>query len=158
MTFLDKGLVKKITDLLGTFYCIAHTLEHLSSHRLAYFSHSNKRTHLAFEPLDFVLLFKNTSPWVVSLLSAYALLRISWVFAVQLMLFGCICDAAGFSVWHLSVSDGCICCKWCPFCEFLTVGTTNSGTAMHATKWRDSSLKPFNFMEEKVSRHKRSQR
>jgi hypothetical protein len=42
MTFLDKGLVKKMTDLLGTFYCIAHTLEHLSLHRLAYFSHSNK--------------------------------------------------------------------------------------------------------------------
>jgi hypothetical protein len=157
MTFLDKGLVKKMTDLLGTFYCIAHTLEHLSLHRLAYFSHSNKNP-FSLWTTRFCFTFQKHIPVSSLTLSAYALLRISWVFAVQLMLFGCICDAAGFSVWHLSVSDGCICCKWCPFCEFLTVGTTNSGTAMHATKWRDSSLKPFNFMEEKVSRHKRSQR
>ncbi|KAG2705558.1 hypothetical protein I3843_05G052900 [Carya illinoinensis] len=27
---------------------------------------------------------------------------------------------------------------------------------MHETEWRGSSLKPFNFMEEKISRHKRS--
>lgn len=158
MTFLDKGLVKKITNLLGTLYCIAHTLEHLSQHHLAYFSHSNNNP-FGLWTIRFCLTFQKHIPVSSLSLSAYFLLLIRWVFAVQLMFVGCICDAVGFSVWAL-VNIWWY--YWLQLLSFLWIfnrgDTSNSYTTMHATKWGDSSLKSFSFMEEKVSRHKRSQR